>query len=230
MATPILEKTSKDLAYKLQDPVSAGTENGQRISAAERLRYIIRGYRRLLRIVTLLHPRLISRLFQRYYDNVTGTTSSGGALALTNISEIHEVLAKEPAQEFFVRATFSDPQDWLSIENGVNVFYYPNLNSRQYYWTQLEGNLYVVPPVTYHVRMSIRQDWITLVENGGYGGIYDLDVPTEHIDLILSLAGYEAYLDLGQPDMAGAYMTDFEKQFATLLGNYQKAERKDETD
>jgi len=36
MATPILDIVSKDLAYKLQDPVSSGTTNGVRISAADR--------------------------------------------------------------------------------------------------------------------------------------------------------------------------------------------------
>ena len=54
MATPILDQISMDLAYKLQDPVSSGTGSGTRLSANERFRYIIRAYRRLMRMITIV--------------------------------------------------------------------------------------------------------------------------------------------------------------------------------
>src|SRR4030067_1907264 len=97
MATPILNIVSKDLAYKLQDPVTSGTTNGLRLSAAERFRYILRSYRRLLRIVTMVHPSLIQKLFQNYYTSATGTSDINGVVStMTYPAEFLSVYCKRP--------------------------------------------------------------------------------------------------------------------------------------
>lgn len=228
--TPIIDQVSKDLAYKLQDPVSSGTANGTRISAAERFRYILRGYRRLVRVVTLLYPNQINQIFTNYFLWTGGTTNGSGEWPIgANQSYIREVLAKEPAQEDYVRTTYVEPQDFLSIKNGINTFYVPDLNTRQYYWTVHQDTIELSPPTTYNIQFTCNSDYSWLVEVGGQGGSFDLDISTEYQDIILAAAATEAYLDIGQPDMANAYMNDFTAQIQILATKMQKVEQKNET-
>ena len=229
MATPILDRVSKDLAYKLQDPVALGTANGARISAAERFRYILRGYRRLVRVVATLYPQLINRIFAKYYTVLPVNTNSAGLYTLNvDAIEVYETLAKEPAQETYVRATYIEPQDWVSIIGEVNNFYVPDLNTRTYYWTMLQDYVNVAPPTTYNLRISVRLDYPAKMESSGQGGIYDLDLYTEYLDLVLAAAAAEAYLDIGQPDLANANMNDFTSQLQLLAARMQKMEVKNE--
>jgi len=233
MATPILDQTHLDLAYKLQDPVTGATvaiaaaTDGIRITADERLRYIIRGYRRLLRMVTLLYPRLINHIYHKFYKTIEATTQIDGTWELQDEDlyvEIFEVLGKETTQETYVRVQSTDPKDWLSVKQGVNVFYSPSLNNRSYFWCIEDFKLTILPAVRYHVILKVREDVATLSE----GGTVDLDIIQEYTDLLLSLACMEAYLDIGQPDMAKAYQTDVVNQLQLLTSKTQKMEQKDE--
>lgn len=231
MATPIIDQVSKDLAYKLQDPVASGTTNGSRISAAERFRYILRGYRRLVRIVTMSYPLLAEKILKKQFLVDYGTTNGGGIYPLgvyNNEATIFELLAKEPAQESYERATYVLPEDWISIAGEVNIFYVPNLNTRSYYWTLLDNAIRVSPPTTFDIQISLRIDRAALIETSGQGGTYDLDVPTELLDIILAAATTEAYLDLGQPDLANAHFNDFTAQVQLFTIKMQKMETKSE--
>jgi len=246
MATPILDQTHLDLAYKLQDPVTGATvaiaaaTDGIRITADERERYIIRGYRRLLRMVTLLYPKLISHIYHKFYKTITKTTRSNGTWELGNAStdavgyvEIFEVLAKETTQETYVRAQFVNTENWLSIKQSLNVFYTPSLNNRDYFWCIESGDpddgndsaeLTMLPAVSYNIILKVREDVATLIQDGST----DLDLTQEYVDLLLSLACMEAYLDIGQPDMAKAYQADVVGQLQLLTTKTQSMEQKDE--
>ena len=232
MATPIIDQVSKDLAYKLQDPVTSGDKDhdGARISAAERFRYILRGYRRLVRAVTSLYPEMYNSIFWPFATEVGFTTNSAGVLSLStyNIAEVHEVLAKEPAQEDYVRATKLSPEEWLSTAGSVNAFYSPNLNNRTYYWIREATNLTLTPPVTFNVKLSLRWDRAKQMEASGQGGTYDIDMLTESLDLLLALAATEAYLDIGQPDLANAYLSDFTNQMQLLTTKIQREKARNE--
>ncbi len=228
MATPILNSVSKDLAYKLQDPVSAGTSNGVRLSADERLRYILRAYRRLLRTITMLYPVLIQKLFQSYYVSTTGTTDSTGQITTLGFAEVFDVYCKEPSDEVYFKATFVTPDVYYDIETGQNSFYVPDLNTDRYYWTRISNDVLILPAVQLSYKIMYRADVALQVENGDYDGAYDLDVPTEHLDLILSFAAAEAYTDIGQINMVQAYQSDVNAQLSLLASLYQKKEKNDD--
>jgi len=233
MATPILDQIHLDLAYKLQDPVATAGASGVRITAGERERYILRGYRRLLRTVTLLYPKLIAKIYHKFYKTVTAITTTAGEYVLKDesdasplyIIEVFEVLSKEPAQETFVRAYPVGPDNWLSVQQGINTFYTPDLNDRQYYWTVENGRLIMMPTVKFNLKMKIRDDIASKIEDG-IGD--DLDLIPEYSDLLLSLACMEAYLDIGQPDMAKAYNGDVINQLQILTAQTQRMDMKDE--
>lgn len=223
----ILTKISKDLAYKLQDPVSTGTADGVRLSADERLNYIIRAYRRLLRIITMLYPKLIQQLFQSYYKTTSGTTNSSGVITTLSYAEVFDVYCKEPSDEVYFKATFITPDQYFDIETGQNKFYEPDLNTDRYYWTRRDDDILILPAVQLDYKISYREDVATAVESGGYAGANDLDVPTEHLDLLLSLACAEAYTDIGQVDMVTLYEKDLMSQLSILSNVSQKEEKSD---
>lgn len=227
MATPILEKISKDLAYKLQDPVSTGTANGVRLSASERLNYILRAYRRLLRVVTLLYPDLIQGLFTNYYSTTSGSTTTTGTISFSN-SELFDLYCKLPASAEYSRATYVSPEDFLDIKMGINKFYTPDLSNSLFFWTNINDVISVLPAVTLNYQINYRKDIAALVTSGGYGGATDIDVPTEHTDLILSFACAEAYLDLNELNLVNAYKQDANEQLSILASKTQKKESADE--
>ena len=228
MATPILNSVSKDLAYKLQDPVSAGTSDGVRVSADERLRYILRAYRRLLRIVTMLYPTLIQKLFQAYYVPATGTTNATGQITTLGYAEVFDVYCKEPSDELYYKATYIAPNLYNDIDTGQNSFYEPDLNDDRYYWTRQNDDILILPAVELDYKIMYRADVALQVETGDYDGAYDLDVPTEFLDLILSLACAEAYTDIGQMNMVQAYQGDVNNQLNLLASLYKKKEKDDD--
>jgi len=229
MATPILDRVSQDLAYKLQDPVSSGSGNGVRLSAAERFRYIIRAYRRLLRMVMVLYPNLTQKIFHDFFTEATGTTSASGQItSLTNWSEVFEVFVKEPTDESYVRANFVSPEDYLKVKQEENAFYVPSLNNDLYYWTRRSNDIYILPTVTLSYVMTYRPDTAKIIEDAGQSGASDLDIATEYQDLLLSLACAEAYLDTNQTDAVSAYKKDVAEQLALIVNMSRDKETKDE--
>jgi hypothetical protein len=229
MATPILEQVSKDLAYKLQDPVAGGTVDGLRVTADERLSYITRAYRRLLRLVTMLYPELIENLFSGYYVIDEVSSDNSGQISAAPYAEVHEVYCKEPSDERFTKAVAITANNHLSVAAGENAFYKPDINKKQYYWSLIGDYVTILPPVTYQAKLLNRKNTASLIETGGYGGTYDINVPTEHIDLLLSLAAAEGYLDIGQADMVNAYKQDVSEQLSILAQVNKKNEQQDTT-
>lgn len=228
MATPILEKLSKDLAYKLQDPVTIGTVDGTRLTAANRLGYLTRAYRRLLRLVTMLYPELISKLFNSYYVITTSDTDNSGLKSASTYAEVHEVYCKEPNDENYVKATYIIAEQFLSVLTGYNEFYKPNINTLTYYWSMMDGSIKMAPEVKFNLKLSYKKNIASDIEDGGYGGATDFDLPTEHTDLLLSLAAGEAYLDIAQFNMVNAYKSDVTDQLKILVNVSKKAEAEDE--
>lgn len=230
MATPILDQVSIDLAYKLQDPVSSGTGAGTRLSADERFRYIIRGYRRLLRMIMVLYPDLMQKVYHDFYEESLGTTNASGQITLTNWSEVFEVFTKQATDEDYVRANFISPEDYLKVKREENAFYTASINTAQYFWTRRSNNIYILPAVQLDYELTYRPDKAAMIETSGQGGDYDLDIATEYLDMLLGVACQEAYLDIGQFNISGAYKQDVQEQLSLLVGLTQKKEAKDEID
>jgi len=231
MAT-ILTQISKDLAYKLQDPVATGTAPGARITADERLRYIIRAYRRLLRTVTLFYPDLIQKMFQRYYKEQSGTSGSGGQITDAPYTQVVSVLCKRSVDTYYSKADYINPEDYPSIVNGINEFYTGNFEEGIYFWTILNTStvptIMLVPAGALQYRIVYVPDNASIIEAGGYSGLEDIDIPKEFIDLLLSMACAEAYLDIGQVDMFNIYNNDVTQQLSIFKAKTDEKENKDE--
>jgi hypothetical protein len=176
----------------------------------------------------MLYPGLIQRLFQNYYTSSTGTSTIAGVVdTITLPAEIMTVYCKRITDEDYSKAEFISPRDYLDVKTGQNAFYTPNINTSQYYWTRRQDDVQLLPAVELAWEIMWRQDRARAMESSGQGGNTDLDVPTEHLDLLLSFACAEAYMDIAQYDAASAYKQDAQEQLAILAGEAQKREVKD---
>jgi len=224
MATPILTKLSKHLAYKLQDPVASGTTDGTRFTADGRLLYLTRAYRQLLRIVVTLYPGLITKIFTLYYQDGSGNTTGTGTLTLTNAEEIYDLFVREPSSVDWIRCTYIEPKEYISTDVGYNVFFKPDLNNYTYYYSIINNIVKILPQTLYETKYLFRSDIISTIETDGYTGTQDLDIPITYEDLLLALASSEAYLDLGEINLSQSYMNNFFAQFQILSTANQKKE------
>ena len=231
MAAPvILIKLSKDLAYKLQDPVTTGTANGQRLTADARLGYLIRAYRRLSRMVMILYPSLISKLFHKYYTIIESISDDKGLVDFTAVQSVHDVYTREPGALDWDNTDYWSPIDFLDVKMGINKFYKPDANAGRVYWTIIDDMIHLIPEMKFEVTYSGNRDIASILESGGYTSTIDIDIPPEHTDILLSLAAAEAYLDLGQNDMVQAYKQDVTEQLNLLVGLKKEKQQEDEID
>jgi hypothetical protein len=181
-------------------------------------------------MITVLYPDLMAKISHSFYDTDSGTTTSAGVISHVAFSEIYEIFCKEPSDEDFVRANFVTPEDSLKVLYEENVFFTPDLNTDQYFWTRKSNNqISLMPAVTLQWVSSYRKDTAALVEAGGQGGSQDLELGTEYLDLLLSLACAEAYMDINQGDAVNSYRQDVNEQLALLANMSNKQESKDET-
>ena len=171
----------------------------------------------------------MSKISHSFYETASGTTSSSGVVTHTAFSEIYEIFCKEPSDEDFVRANFIVPEDFLKVFYEENAFFTPDLNTNSYFWTRKSNNeILIMPPVTLDWVSSYRKDTAALVEAGGQGGAQDLELGTEYLDLLLSLACAEAYMDINQGDAVNSYRQDVNEQLALLANMSMKKESKDD--
>jgi hypothetical protein len=143
-------------------------------------------------------------------------------------AEVLDVYCKEPSDEMYFKASFVEPQLYWDIETGQNEFYKPDLNTDRYFWTRQDGNVLILPNIQLSYKVMYRADVAANMELTGQGGANDLDIPTEHLDILLSLASAEAYLDTGQIDMVQAYKADATEQLSILHSVLQKKEKDDD--
>jgi len=225
MAAPNLISLSKDLAYKLQDPVASGTTNGERWTADGRLGYLRRAYRRLYRVLQQLYPELMHTVFKSFYKVATVTTSAVGQYTASAYDEVFEIFVKFPSDEEWNRATYISPEDYISTYTGYSDFYNPDYNTSTFYWTIMNDTIYILPGMEYEMFHSYRDDVASTLS---YTGDNDIDVPSEYWDIILSLAAQEAYMDVGDVNMVNIYKSDVDVQINFLNISKQQKEEDDE--
>jgi len=167
-------------------------------------------------------------MFQNYYLSTTGTTGSGGVFGAINYAEIYDIYCKEPSDEEYFKADFMTPDIFYDIETGRNSFYVPDLNSDRYFWTRQNTFVRILPAVELDYKIIYRPDTVALIQADGQGGDYDLDIPTEYQDLLLTLSAIEAYTDIGQVDMIQMHKNDVTEQLGVIAATKQMKEKDDD--
>jgi hypothetical protein len=178
----------------------------------------------------MLYPTLIQKIFQSYYTPLTGTSTSLGVVSITNDAEVFDIYCKEPGDEDYFKATFIAPDLFYDVESGQNSFYQPDLNTDMYYWTRISSDIKLLPAVELDYKVIYRPDIVKQIQDDGQGGDFDLDIPTEYQDLLLSFSAIEGYLDIGQNDMVQTHTADLNNQLGILAVLKQTKEKNDDKD
>jgi hypothetical protein len=177
-----------------------------------------------------MYPELMNTLFTKY--NVIGTVDSNALgvvtqTALPNI-EVFSVYVKQPVEDEYKKAIRICIESALDVETGQNEFYTPDIDREQFYWYIEDSELNILPAITYNTKVLYRPDIASMAEAGGYAGSADIDMPSDHVDILLSQAAAEAYMDIGQVDMVNMYKNDVNEQLSIIAKKQQMDEKKDE--
>jgi len=211
---------SKALSVRLQDSASAGDVNGIRYTADNRLTYINSGYKRLGFMVKSLYPEIYKEVFpDLILTSSILQSDSDGIYDYSDLNAecIKELFCKLPSDSDWNRATYVCLEDYLSTKNALNRFYTPSADTQTYFWTIQQDKIYILP----ELELSINFTYTRELYEFTYAGLDDILVPSEYHHMIVSLACYEAFMDLGDA-RAQSYMQDATNSIAVLTAKLRK--------
>jgi hypothetical protein len=215
MATPILNKLSKDLSFKIFDPVTDGKDDGRVYTKELRLSYINRAYGKLVRTLEVIHPK-ITKVFKDYYqviqlgdldltsDGLTVPAGKGNAKILLFPWEVFDVYYKPNNQDGtgLERADALDPDNFLPTKLGLNDLYVATLDNRK--WSMIDNQIQLLPleggAEYYDVTIFVRNYFPEFNQDDTNSA--DLDIPNDYKDILITMAAIEAMSDRG---LSGKY-------------------------
>lgn len=244
-----LKKIDYDLSLKLGDPV---TENGDGdiFDFVDRLRYLERGYARIMRIL----PKLMGTktpLFSQSKEylemsiataNKTGKAipikSSDTEIIVEDVEELYISVTQIAAQTAdastvsdvtTIKGTFIQPDKYLSVKNGESTDYTPSISKKKVFYTFFANKLYLLPesPATYHyskIYVTFKKDAPSFTIDS------TIPITNEYIDLLITFAANEGMQDIARGDKVNIYTGDLSGQLAILKGYADKSEAKEGSD
>ena len=197
-----LIKLSKDLSFKIFDPVSTGDSDGKLFSAELRLGYINRAFGTLIRTLETIHPKL-SKVFKNYYQ-IVPIDFAEGYYELPHNYDVFDIYYHDTDSEWETtpqqRASYIEPVNYKSTEAGLNDFREATEISR--YWTIIDNKIRILPdPSTieyFNVQMVARNYFPEFTYSNDADTIPDIDIPTDYMDILITMAAIEAMSDKGE--------------------------------
>lgn len=221
------------LSLKVGDVVVAH-DDGKQLSLEHRLRYLQRGYSRLIRSL-----RVLMREYAPLFANVkrvrtqildTDLEKTGIGIKIYNdgteitIEKIEELYLKatsttddRTAKTFIsndIQCTYISPDKYLSVKNNTNDMYDTTKN---YFYTILSNEIYLLPILNGTLKYY-QIELITLEDTATFGLEDTLLIPNEYIDLFITMAANEAMQDIGRADKVQLYLNDIIGQLTMLKG------------
>ncbi|MDP4194815.1 MAG: hypothetical protein Q8940_07190 [Bacteroidota bacterium] len=223
MAGEINKELSRQLAIKLQDPVSSGEQDTTRISALQRLDYLKRGMYRFIRVLWNSYPKLTRTVLSKYITYKVVTSNKSGQIGIEGIVELYSLYLKRLNEETYVKARIIDPFDFLDVMTGQNNLYVPDLEARKFFACEIDGQIELLPAVEYGVMLYYMKTipYPTFEAN-------DIELKEQFWDILMDYAASEHYLDIGQLDFVQSFKADAAEQLQLLLLRKQEQEKHDE--
>jgi len=217
MATPILNKLSKDLSFKIFDPVTDGKDDGRVFSKELRLAYINRAYGKLVRTLEIIHPKII-KVFKDYFvviepngdGNLTETAvegqiapaGHGNVATLEHPYDIYDVYYRASEDAQLERADALDPDNFLPTKLGLNDLYIATYDNRK--WFLIDNQVRLLPDSGsseyWGVQFFARNYFPEF--NQDDVDSKDIAIPNDYKDILITMAAIEAMSDRG---MSGKY-------------------------
>ena len=205
MATPILSNLNVELSYKIFDPVSSSTTNGQIFSSSLRTSYLSRAYNKLARVLEQIYQD-VSHIFPAYYITIDLSSYIDGQTEIPDYYDILNIYYRSNAKSSLKRMRYIPPTTYYNVKAGIDSFYTPSIAER--YWTIIEGKLKVLPNETslYNTVEGVVKNKVrTLVLDGSS----DIDISSNYFDLLLTLAAMEASADNAEWQAYNVYRQTF---------------------
>jgi len=228
----------KDLALKLGDPAEAGAD-GEVFDFEDRVRYISRGYGRLIRNLTKMMDKKVPEFANRlsYYTAKVGRdvgqagTEEYGILKVPPFLDVKSVYLK--SGNTTIKANSIDAENFVDIKSGNNKHY--TASATQIYFTimafaadkESKDELVVMPGFKKISATPIDFECLYIGQPGEFTKVDDyVDITSDYKDLLIANAAYEAMMDLARQDKAQLYKQDIVNELQILLNYSQLAETK----
>ena len=237
-----LSDLDESLSLKLGDPVSDNGD-GKIFDWSDRVNYINRAYARLLRILPKLMGKEtpefanIKQLVEQDVEAGTQRTGVGIVIKSNNeeiiVQDVEEVFinvigensppgapatsATTSTANFYYSgsATFIDPDKYLSVKNGKNELYKPSFADKKFFYTFLQGKIYMLPTLASggysKISLVFKKDADAFVN-----GEDIVRITNEYIDILITMAANEGMQDLARQDKVNLYTGDLNNQLGVL--------------
>jgi len=236
MATPNLNQLSKDLSFKVFDPVSAGTDDGRRFTKELRLQYLNRGYGKMIRILEIIHPKIV-KVFKNYYipisagdlnKDANGNDVADGSGTVYELPQPYDVfdayyLGEEDPELTHDRADWLDPDNFYPAKFGLNDHYVISASNRM--WTLIDNKVMFLPDTGvsyYNVILFCRNYFPQFRHNEGE----DIFIPNDYWDILITLAAIEAMSDTGNTTKYNLYVATLNGQLQLIASNKKEVDQR----
>lgn len=241
MATPILDKLSKDLSFKIFDPVSVGTYDGRVYSKELRLSYLNRAYGKLVRTLEVIHPKIV-KVFKDYYKIVdlnestvlsdspgnTTTAGEGNTFELTFPFDVYDVYyyesIEDQANKVMRRADYLDPDNFLPTKLGLNDLYVATSDNRK--WSLIDNKVILLPEGNnnkyYGVKLFCRNYFPEFNQDDASAS--DISIPNDYKDILITMAAIEAMSDRGMTAKYQLYTATLNTQLQLIAQDKANAD------
>ena len=236
MATPNLNQLSKDLSFKIFDPVSVGTDDGRRFTKELRLQYTNRAYGKMIRILEIIHPKIV-KVFKNYYVSLSagdlskdenGNNVAAGSGSVYELGQPYDIydayyLPEEDPEVKHLRADWLDPDNFYPAKFGLNDHYIVSASDRK--WTLINNKVMFLPSVGvnyYDVVLFCRNYFPYFRHNDGE----DVFIPNDYWDLLITLAAIEAMSDTGNTTKYNLYVSTLNGQLQLIAANKKEIDQK----
>jgi len=231
MATPNFDKLSKDLSFKIFDPVSVGTYDGRVYTKELRASYLNRAYGKMIRTLEVIHPK-ITKVFKDYFQvfvagdliysdsepPIKGNAGDGNSYTLPEPYDIYDVYykASKEAWQKLQRADYLDPDNFLPTKLGLNDLYVATEDNRK--WSLINNKVVLLPEGSstkyFEVTLFCRNYFPEFNQDSTDPNNKDISIPNDYYDILITMAAIEAMSDKGQ-------QAKYQLYTATLNGQLQ---------
>ena len=222
----ILE-ADQSLSLKIGDPVNENGDGKQSLFDFEdRLRYLRRGYARLLRNLRILMREFAPtfansrEVIEQEIDDDTQKSGVGielkrdtTVITVEKIDELFVTTTATSTEASPIQATYISPDKYLSVKNQGNDMYD---TTKGIFYTILSNKIYLLPILTITTKFYSKVDAMILEDAITFDKDDTLSIPNDYVDLFITMAASEAMQDIARSDKVSLYANDINNQLSML--------------
>lgn len=244
---------SKELSFKLGDPVQDGSSDGAVFTSDKRLGYVNRAYGKLMRNLKALMRDEAPEFTQVVTFNAkygSGSGSSKNTYPLDPYIKIIDIYAfvkkgtqlgggtglpdsvtintdgKTSISASVIRAKHINPSEFLTVLQQANDLRTPSFEKGEIYFTELNKEIVFLPES--NKDYSYQGYYYTIIGNTDEFGLEnEIYITNNYKDLLVLFAAYEGMQDMARADKVQLYGNEINNQLQ-ILSQYAQLEKREE--